>query len=162
MHIGIDPGLGGALAILAADGALKALHDTPVLTLSTSRGTRQEYDVPGLVTLLKPYTGSEAHVLLEESQAMPGQGVRSMWMTGYGYGIWIGLLAALKLPYTTVRPAVWKRALGLSKDKEQARLKAMQLFPSAPLRHKQDHGRAEALLMAWYGRQCVLSELPRS
>jgi hypothetical protein len=135
MHIGIDPGLTGALALLNDVGALVALHDTPVLTLRTSRGTKREYDVPGLRALLVPYTGSQdmlrAHVLLEESQAMPGQGVRSMWMTGYGYGIWIGLLAALQMPYTTVRPAVWKRALGLGKDKEQARLKAMQLFPSA-------------------------------
>ena len=33
MHIGIDPGLSGAVAVLAADGALVALYDTPVLTL---------------------------------------------------------------------------------------------------------------------------------
>ncbi len=33
MHIGIDPGLSGAVAILDRQGALVALHDTPVLTL---------------------------------------------------------------------------------------------------------------------------------
>ena len=38
LSIGIDPGLSGAVAVLAADGGLVALHDTPVLTLSTSRG----------------------------------------------------------------------------------------------------------------------------
>src|SRR5262249_12814043 len=152
--IGIDPGLAGALALLTDNGALVALHDTPVLTLSSSRGTKREYDVPGLVTLLAPYAGFQAHVMLEASQAMPGQGVRSMWVTGYGYGIWIGLLAALQMPYTTVRPVAWKKALGLGKDKEQARLRAMQLFPTADLRHKKDHGRAEALLLAWYGWQC--------
>ena len=32
-------------------------------------------------------------------------------------------------------------------DKEQARLRAMQLFPGADLRRKKDHGRAEALLL---------------
>src|SRR5712692_2958826 len=126
MHIGIDPGLSGAVAVLAADGALVAVHDTPVLTLSTSRGTRQEYDVPGLVALLAPYAGPGAHVILEESQAMPGQGVRSMFTVGVGFGVWLALLAALALPHTRVRPAIWKKALGLGKDKEASRLRAMQ------------------------------------
>jgi hypothetical protein len=49
VYIGIDPGLGGAVAVLATDGALVAFHDTPVLTLRTSRGTRQEYDTCGMV-----------------------------------------------------------------------------------------------------------------
>ena len=63
MIIGIDPGHAGAVAVLAPDGTLEALHDTPTLTLRTSRGTRQEYDVPGLVGLLAPYAGPQTHVL---------------------------------------------------------------------------------------------------
>jgi crossover junction endodeoxyribonuclease RuvC len=151
VHIGIDPGLAGALAILDHHGALQALYDTPTLTLPASRGTRQDYDLPGLVALLAPYAGAQVHVTLEESQAMPGQGVRSMFTIGVGFGVWLALLAALALPYTRVWPAIWKKALGLSKDKEASRLRAMQLFPGADLRRKKDHGRAEALLLAWYG-----------
>ena len=78
-----------------------------------------------------------------------------MWTTGYGFGIWIGLLAALQLPYSWVRPQVWKQAMGLGKAKEPSRLRAMQLFPRADLRRRKDHGRAEALLLAWYGWQVV-------
>ncbi len=151
MHIGIDPGLAGAVAILDQHGALQALYDTPTLTLRTSRGTKQEYDVGGIVALLRPYAAARAHVTLEESQAMPGQGVRSMFMIGVGFGVWLALLAALALPSTRVRPAIWKRTLGLGKDKEASRLRAMQLYPDADLRRKRDHGRAEALLLAWYG-----------
>ncbi len=151
MHIGIDPGLSGAVAVLADDGVLVSVHDTPVLTLRTSRGTKQEYDLAGMAALLRPYTGPGAQVLIEESQAMPGQGTRSMFTIGVGFGAWLGILAALQLPYTRVRPQVWKRALGLGPDKEQCRLRAMQLFPGADLRRKKDHGRAEALLLAWYG-----------
>jgi len=125
----------------------------PVLTLRTSRGTRQEYDVPGLVALLQPYAGPQAHVVLEESQAMPGQGTRSMFTVGVGFGVLLGVLSALQLPHSRVRPAIWKRTLGLGKDKERARLRAMQLFPSADLRLKRHHGRAESLLLAWYGQQ---------
>ena len=79
---------------------------------------------------------------------MPGQGTRSMFTVGLGYGLWLGILASLRIPYTPVRPAIWKRSMGLSKDKEGARLRAMQLYPGADLRRKRDHGRAEALLLA--------------
>lgn len=150
MFVGIDPGLRGAVGIVDADGALVAVHDTPTLALRIARGTRHDYDVPGMCALLQPYTDQHAHVVIEASQAMPGQGTRSTWTTGCGYGLWLGILAALQLPYTTVRPVVWKKAFSLGKDKEQARLRAQQLFPGADLRHKKDHGRAEALLLAWY------------
>jgi crossover junction endodeoxyribonuclease RuvC len=82
---------------------------------------------------------------------MPGQGTRSMFTTGYGYGLWIGLLTTLRFPYTPIRPGIWKRSLALGKDKEASRLRAMQLYPGAALRRKRDHGRAEALLLASYG-----------
>jgi crossover junction endodeoxyribonuclease RuvC len=82
---------------------------------------------------------------------MPGQGTRSMFTVGLGYGLWLGVLGALRIPYTAVRPAVWKRSIGPSKDKEASRLRAQQLYPGADLRRKKDHGRAEALLLASYG-----------
>ena len=150
-HIGIDPGFDGAVAVLGDDGAFLTVQDTPTLTLRTGRGTRREYDLPGLVALLAPYAGAQVQVILEESQAMPGQGVRSMFMIGVGFGVWLGVLAALALPYRRARPAIWKQSLGLQKDKEASRLRAMQLFPGADLRLKKHHGRAEALLLAWYG-----------
>lgn len=152
IYIGIDPGLFGAVAILdTPPGTPLDVRDTPTVTLQMSRGTRREYDVSGMAAILAPFMRLHVHVILEESQAMPGQGVRSTFTTGLGFGLWLGVLAALTLPYTRVRPAIWKRALSLGKDKERARLRAMQLFPTADLRRKKDHGRAEALLLAWYG-----------
>jgi len=147
---GIDPGLTGAVAVLALDGTLEVLHDTPTLTLRVARGTRHDYDVPGMVALLAPYAGVGLHAFIEAAQPMPGQGVRSMFTTGYGYGLWLGILAALQVPYTTVRAVVWKKAFSLGKEKEAARLRAQQLFPGADLRRKKDYGRSEALLLAWY------------
>ena len=151
--IGIDQGLHGSVAILDAGGILQGLADTPTLTVKVPRGTRHVYDAPGLVELLRPYAGLHSHVTIEEAQPMPGQGTRSTFTTGYGMGIWVGILATPVLPYTTVRPQVWKRALRLSRDKEASRLRAIQLFPGADLRRKKDHGKAEALLLAYYGCQ---------
>ena len=76
-----------------------------------------------------------------------------MFTCGLGMGVWLGILAALALPHSRVRPQVWKKAFSLGKDKEAARLRAMQLFPGAELRLKKHHGRAEALLLARYGQR---------
>src|SRR5262249_44598213 len=78
-----------------------------------------------------------------------------------GYGVWLALLAALQMPYTTIRPATWKRAPGLGKDKEAYRLHVMQLFPRADFRLKKHHGQAEALLLMLYGQR-HLGRRPRA
>src|SRR6266446_5732459 len=69
------------------------------------------------------YISPQTQVILEESQAMPGQGTRSMCTIGPGMGVWLGMLATLGLAHTRVRLGVWKKALGLGKDKEAARLR---------------------------------------
>jgi hypothetical protein len=146
------------VAVLDAAGALVALQDTPTLTVRVQPGAKQEYDLPGMTALLQPSTGNGLHVCIEEAQAMPGQGVRSMFTTGLGFGLWLGILAALQIPYTRVRPSDWKKALGLlGKDKEASRLRAQQLFPGADVRLKQHYGRAETLLLAQYGWQQAVS-----
>ena len=153
--IGIDPGLTGAVAVLIDRGRIVEVCDTPTLILSKGNHRRHEYDLPGMVAIVRHYASPETLVTIEDSQAMPGQGLRSTWTTGYGFGLWLGVLTALALPYRRIRPASWKKALGVNADKESARLVAQQLFPTADLRLKKHHGRAEALLLAWYGHTCL-------
>ncbi len=155
-HLGIDPGLHGALALLRArpDDASPAYEvtDMPVLD--------HQVDGHALTDLLYD-TPIDTHIWVEYSQAFPRQGLSSTFTTGVGYGIILGVLASLGLRYTTVRPAAWKRHLGLAgKDKEASRARAKQLFPAAPLHRKKDEGRAEALLLAWYGQQQMRSATP--
>jgi hypothetical protein len=95
-----------------------AVHDPPVLTLQTGRGTRQAYNVPGLVALLAPWAGLQVPVVLEASQGRPGH-------TQHVYvWAWLGRRArdpSLRLPHTRVRPRVWKKARGLGKGERQRR-----------------------------------------
>ena len=148
--VGIAPGLTGAVAVLALDGTLEALADTPTLMLKVQRGTRQAYDVPGMAALLRPYAGLHA---------MSHRRVATDARTGDPLDVhhWLRLRALARdaddvtAPVYSVRPGVWKRALALGKDKEASRLRAMQLYPGADLRRKKHHGRAEALLLASYG-----------
>ena len=74
---------------------------------------------------------------------------------GRGYGLCLGVIAALGLPSTLVTPQVWKKAAGLLRaDKEKSRARAIQLWPQADLGLVKHHGRAEALLIGrWYLEQ---------
>ena len=135
--IGIDPGVTGAVAFLGFD---TVVHDMPP-------------NPRDLAELLFPFDRRD-RAIVEQAQAMPKQGVSSTFKTGYGYGVIIGVLASLGIPYETVTPSVWKRAMGLQgKDKDASRSLARCYWPDAPLSRVKDHGRAEALLIAEYGRR---------
>lgn len=146
--IGIDPGLDGAVAILPAG----LLWDTP-----TARDGRRRRYVVHLMAGFLAMHGNDARAIVEGTQAFPGQGRSSIHSLGEGQGLWIGMLAAFRIPYTLIYPAKWKRAMmeGLGPEKDAARLRAMQLFPhlADQLSLKKHHGRAEALLLAEYGRR---------
>ncbi|OQA73069.1 MAG: hypothetical protein BWY35_00915 [Firmicutes bacterium ADurb.Bin248] len=99
-----------------------------------------------------------ARVVIERAQPMPGQGVTSTFSTGMGYGIWIGLLGALEIPYSSVRPCEWTRRLlkGVpGEGKARSILLASQTFPGIELVppgcRKPRDGRADAACLAYYG-----------
>ena len=92
--------------------------------------------------------------VVEIVHAMPKQGVSSSFNFGVSYGIALGIVGALKIPSFHVSPGKWKKYFGLSADKEEARKLAIDKWPGClHFRHKKDHGRAEAALIALYGAQ---------
>jgi crossover junction endodeoxyribonuclease RuvC len=152
--IGIDPGLDGAVAIIEPSEFM--VWDTPTLTVKGAKGNRREYALVQMADWLRPWAGTSV-AFIENVHAMPGQGVRSMFTMGYGVGAWHAILATLGIIYTTVTPQRWKGVLldGMGKDKDAGRLRAMQLFPSKShlFDRKKDDGRADAILIAEYGRR---------
>jgi crossover junction endodeoxyribonuclease RuvC len=94
------------------------------------------------------------HIWIEKQQAMPKQGVSSTFKLGYAFGQITTTVALSRTRYTMVTPVVWKRAMNLPKDKDAARRMAQQWFPdrASELKRKKDEHRAEALLIALYGR----------
>src|SRR5215472_10243758 len=127
---GIDPGLSGALAFLdAASSMVLDIVDMPTLALSRGGKKKRELDAHALARLI----GAQpiGHAFVEQVGAMPGQGVSSVFAFGKAYGVGIGALAALGVPYTLTPPAVWKRALGVPAAKDGARARASQLMPTA-------------------------------
>lgn len=156
MIIGIDPGQTGAVAILI-DGVCVNIFDTPTEQVKKGKICKTEYLPAEMADILRLHSHLvKPHVFIEKVGAMPGQGVSSMFGFGKGYGLWIGILAALQIPYTLVTPQTWKKTImaGIS-DKDAARGRAQQIHPEATdwLKRKKDIGRADALLIAEYGHR---------
>jgi crossover junction endodeoxyribonuclease RuvC len=167
IRIGIDPGKKGAIA-LTSFGQDPLVVDIPVDVTTTkttrkgkaSKSTKSEYDYQGIVRLLDPLIDAKENIdikfFLEFGQPRPRDTAMTGYAVGVGFGIWHLYFAAFGFPYETVRPAVWKKKMGLQKkDKDAARAKAKQLFPSLAefMRCKGDDNRAEALLIADFGRR---------
>jgi len=138
--LGIDPGATGAIACV--------------------QPTEEVWDMPAtphdLAALMRTFDPNATRVYVEDVHSMPRQGVVSTFKFGRGYGEILGVLAALGFPFVLVAPHRWKRAMGVDTgQKDAARRKAQQLFPTVALTRVKDQGRADALLLAEYGRTRV-------
>jgi len=142
MILGIDPGLSGAMAVLD--------NKEVVLLIPFAKTTPHD-----IVAYLKPLKISIAY--LEAVNAMPHQGVTSMFKFGMNYGMWQGILVALGIPFQRVYPLKWQTAMSCRTggNKNISKARAQELFP----RIKITHAIADALLIAEYGRRQSLATI---
>jgi crossover junction endodeoxyribonuclease RuvC len=165
--VGIDIGLEGAISFYdAEERSLLAVKDMPVDRVALANGaTRGRLNDRLVLNVLSRAKG--AHAFLERPEARPMRGrdkatgaitlrqpgAAGMLAFGEGYGIVHCACTANGMALTEVRPGIWKRSLGVSGDKDDARRRAMELFPQWAdfFRRKKDDGRAESALLALYG-----------
>ena len=151
--VGIDPGLDGAVAFF--DPATLDLSVADMPTLKAGTGGKRVVNDDALATLFDTWAREIRHVFVEQVNAMPRQGVTSVFTFGTGFGTIKGILAANFLPRTFVVPVRWKKAMGVPAAKDGAIARANQLLPRHagqwPL--KKHDGRAESALLALYGSQ---------
>ena len=83
--IGIDPGLSGAIAVLENNKVIN-IFDIPVM--SEGKKNKKQLNSALLVNLLKENINKdeEVAVVIEQVNAMPGQGVTSMFNFGQTFG----------------------------------------------------------------------------
>lgn len=179
--LGVDPGISGALCCFDPATATAQFFDTPTVTIKVGKKMKNQMDVNAIVFYLRELQDHyDLRASIEKVNAMPrwdtdpktGQktpaamGVTSAFNFGFGFGLWIGVLTALGVPFQQVHPNSWKRRMmpDSSKEKDASRVKAMQLFPktAVDLKLKRHHNRADALLIAAYGVSTfsALAEMP--
>jgi crossover junction endodeoxyribonuclease RuvC len=153
-HIGIDVGLNGAIAMMRPDGTL-SIVDMPTGEVKVGNKVKRRIIPELLATSIKDLVGN-GHVvaMVEKVSAMPGQGSVSMFQFGTSYGLVLGVLAALQIETHQVSPVTWKKHFRLTSSKDASRMKACSMFPAqaALFARVKDDGRAEAALLAVYGR----------
>ena len=149
MHVGIDPGKSGSVCFLDVDTETFKIIPTPIIKLD-----KREYDIPEMRAIVEKMVEDCKICVIEKSQAMPGQGVSSMFSIGKGYGIWLGLLVAHGIPFIEVHPKTWTKKMFFGQGgegKERNYMKARQLFPNWQPKHKYEREYADSLLLASYG-----------
>lgn len=160
--LGIDPGLGsdstspGALAFYS-EGPLDTpefftIFDLPVIGKKKQRAI----DDAALADIIAPFKPTMAFI--EKVHGMPAWGRGSLWRFAQSFGTVLGVLGALKIPKRGIRPQDWKKHYGLKGgDKEAARRMAMQRWPAHQtlFARVKDHNRAEAALIAAYGKKVL-------
>ncbi len=150
--IGIDPGLSGAIAILQ-NKKVQSIFDIPVM--SEGKKNKRQLNSAQMVKIIKDNISNieETVVVVEHVNAMPGQGVTSMFNFGQTFGAIKGICAAIGLPIFFVRPAKWKKYFDLiNSSKDASRTKAIEMYPliSDQLSKKKDVNKADAILIARY------------
>jgi crossover junction endodeoxyribonuclease RuvC len=150
--IGIDPGISGAISILENKKILE-VYDTP--TMIEGKKNKRQINSAHVTNIIKERLSNEKEVIVvvEQVNAMPGQGVTSMFNFGQSFGVIKGICAALGLPIYFVRPTKWKKHFNLIKtNKDASRTKVIEAYPeiSGKLHRKKDSNRADAILIALY------------
>ena len=147
--IGIDPGKTGGVAVISEDGKVMVSIEMPV---TSTKEINSAY-LYALFTSIK----EETFCVIEKSQSMPKQGVKSTFSYGVGYGEVRAVLKASLTPFQEVAPATWKKEFNLiKKAKMDSCDTAQKLFPSESFlteRGRMMDGKAEALLLAEYARR---------
>ena len=159
--IGIDPGLSGAIAVMH-DKKVINLYDMPVM--AEGKKNKRQLNSSQLVNIIKENINKdeETIVVVEQVNAMPGQGVTSMFNFGQTFGAIKGVCAALKLPIFFVRPSKWKKHFELiNSSKDASRTKVIEMYPtlSGQLAKKRDVNKSDAILIAKFYFETKLKDI---
>ncbi|CAI5960829.1 unnamed protein product, partial [Closterium sp. NIES-65] len=135
------------------------IHDVPYELVSVGASNRKRHCAQAIAALLHQLPPAPVRLAyVEQARPFPSDGKQGWYGCGFGFGVWMGVLAASGFEVTAVTSVRWKAAIRSQASlaftsKEDSRQLALSLFPSlaTQLKRKKDHGRAEALLIATYG-----------
>ncbi len=160
---GIDVGLDGGVCIVAGPSFAPDRHLFVTPTIGTSR---RSYDLQQMREILKMHPLDL--VVLERQQSIHRgrngytQGSLASFSIGLGYGLWMGLLAGLSIPFETVAAKTWQKTMHqdvtAGDTKARSALVAQRLHPTVSWRRtprcKKPHdGLTDAFCIAEWGRR---------
>lgn len=173
--IGIDPGISGCLAVLRySDKKILKIFSGFAIDLGRKKkckkgkdkGKTKIYvnnypDVDRMASILNKIKERSVDILvvLERQQPMVKAGIKqgavSIFKTGLGYGMWLGVIKGMNLKCMVVTPKTWQTVLlkdvpGID-TKGRSRYIAGKKFDNQDFHRKADHNKSDACLLAYYG-----------
>ena len=160
--IGIDPGMSGAIALLWG-GCPPITRD-----MQPSADGKRTVVHPEIIEAIRQrvvhVSDTTTHVFIEDINATPKFGSQTSFKMGRALGAletWASMIPGASIEY--VKPMKWKKAFGLvlakklnANEAKRVSLEcARRLFPQVDLHRVADHNKAEALLIAEYGRRII-------
>lgn len=138
LSLGIDPGQSGGLSILDRVGNVVMVAPMP----------DTEKDLSDMVQEFAPRIRM---AMIEAVHSMPGQGVSSSFKFGMSYGALRMVLIAHGVPFESITPRQWQKAMHCLSggNKNVTKAKAQELFPE----QKVTHAVADALLISEFCRR---------
>lgn len=159
--IGIDPGLTGAVAVMDEQG-VRAVFDIPTMPVPGAGPkalVKNKVDGRALCKLILkhcPASGNKPHVFIEKVNTMGGanNAVQTQGSLMRSLGAIESVVECLNYPIEQVAPQTWKKRFGIGSDKAKALDTARSLHQEVAhdLKRVKDHNRAEAVLLAHWGR----------
>jgi hypothetical protein len=147
IYLGIDPGQKGAAAYIW----------DKVDVIDMPANPSDLYKHLYIIKSNSEISGDNIFCILEAAQVMPKQGIKGAFTYGIGYGKIKACLDILEIPYQEIHPVKWKKEFALINKGKDASVKvAQQLFPDIEFytpKGRMLDGRAEAILMALYGKR---------
>lgn len=152
--LGVDPGKTGAMAFVEASRILGIVdhsawcnHPQPYKELCLLLKT---FWKPGIVVIEQQHARATYG-----ADGKRKQGIASTWNYAQHYGILLGCLAAYDVPIREADPGVWKGCMCVSSDKSTSLKRAREFWPESleMFKREMDHGRAEAALLAEFGKR---------
>ena len=153
-YIGVDPGKKGFMCVY--DDSYCGYKHYPLF-----HGNRINRD---MIEELKRLSESNSIMaVVEQVHSMPHQGVASTFSFGTSYGMILGALETLGIPYCTVTPGKWQKFICEAVDKASNTKQmhynaACGLFPNIDFRRSErgktwDDNKVDATLICEYGKR---------
>lgn len=173
IHVGIDPGKKGAIALISEGDDLPVIYDMPLTIVKRKRWAKHKredgtwgrskrwmedpfFDTAKAAEIFRSLASKKVHITLEKIQLW-GQnekaGTNSLDTFLKEYGQIKGMLQTLGFSFVEVSPTSWQNFLEKPEHKDGSMLLAKYFYPKADLHGPRGgdlDGRADALLIAHY------------
>ena len=158
LHIGVDLGFKGGIAVINEKGNLIYKTMMPILS-----NVKKYYDIREIIRIFidlqQEHPGYKLNVILEKALIMPISGRIAVASTHYCLGLFEGILSSLNISYQVINPREWQKVVFVGMNSKETKLNSIlfcekkypnEQFFSSKRAKKIADGLTDAVCIAYY------------